>query len=487
MVYIQGADRAQTMLLPSTVEDCVSSENPVRAIDAFVETLDLVSLGFTVAGENLTGGRPRYRPGTLLKLYLWGYFARIRSSRRLEEACTSNLNAIWITGNLTPDHSTISEFRKANAKALKTIFRQFNLICIELKLFSREPIAIDGTFIKAVNSKSRSFTKNKLEKLIKTIDNKVADYLDRLDQADSQAQPKEDSDGLQAKIEKLKTKTQEYKNLLKDCEKSPSGQVSQTDPDSRQLLKRGSHTVGYNVQSAVDEKHNLIASCEVTTEANDLHLLHKMSQQAKQDLNLNSDSPLEVLADIGYHESRELSDCEADNTTTYVPAQKTNTAGDGSISSEDFIYHPESDTYQCSQGKHLPRKADDVRNLARGKGYRVYYDVRLCRGCPLLASCTKGKYRKIKINFHREALRKNAQRLKDNPTLYRKRAAMVEHPFGTLKDWNGRRDLLCRGLKLASAETRLSAFTYNFKRVLNIIGIDALMTAIQGRQSLLAR
>ncbi len=481
MSYIQGADRAQTMLLPSTVEDYVSSENPVRAIDAFVETLDLVSLGFTMAGENTKGGRPRYSPGTLLKLYLWGYFARIRSSRRLEEACTSNLNAIWITGNLAPDHSTISDFRKTNAKALKSIFRQFNLICIDLQLFSRELVAIDGTFIKAVNSKSRSFTKNKLEKLLKTIDEKVEDYLERLDTIESQSQPKADGEGLQRKIEQLKAKTQRYKELLKDCEQRPSGQVSLTDPDSRQLMKRGSHTVGYNLQSAVDEKHNLIATCEVTTEPTDHHLLHKISQQTKQDLSLEPNSALKVLADTGYHDSSELGSCQADNTTTYVPGQKTKSSGDGCIREEDFIHHPESDTYQCPQGKHLPRKADELRE--RGKGYRVYYQPSLCKGCPLLKSCTNGKYRKIKINFHHEALRKNSQRLKDNPTLYRKRAAMVEHPFGTIKDWNGRRDLLCRGLELASAETRLSGFAYNFKRVLKLIGMDGLMTELRGRQS----
>ena len=480
MVYIQGTDRSQTMLLPASIEDYVTQENPVRAIDAFVETLDLCELGFTVAGANLKGGRPRYHPSVLLKLYLWGYFARIRSSRRLKEACNSNLNAIWITGNLAPDHSTISDFRKNNTKALKSIFRQFNLICIDLNLFGRELIAIDGTFIKAVNSKSRSFTKSKLQKLIKQIDTKVDEYLEHLELSDCETQLKEDSTGLQKKIEKLKVKNKRYKELLEDCEKTSTGQVNLTDPESRQLKKRGSHTVGYNVQSAVDEKHHLMASCEVTNHPTDHHLLHQISQQAKEDLSLDAKAPLEVLADTGYHDSSELSKCGTDNTTTYVPGQKTRLPGDGSVTNAQFIHHPESDTYECPNGKHLPRKADDIRSA--GRGYRVYFDYKLCRGCPLLKRCTKGKYRKFKINFHHETLSANAKRLKENPKFYRKRAALVEHPFGTIKDWNGRRDLLCRGIELAAVETRLSAFTYNFKRVLKLIGLNDLMSAINTRQ-----
>jgi transposase len=481
MDYVRGVPRDQVMLLPAAVEDYVSAANPVRAIDAFVDALDLTKLGLSLRDHGARG-RASYHPRVLLKLYLWGYFSRTRSSRRLEEACQTNLNAIWLTGNLQPDHSTISDFRKVHGKPLKQIFKQFNVLCLELGLFGKELVAIDGSFIKAVNSKSRSFTKNKLTLMLKSIEGAVSKYLTQLDAADGdeQAVPHAKEEGakkLQDKIEKLKKRREKLEGLLEECGQSPTGQVNQTDPDSRQLCKRGQSTVGYNVQTAVDEKHHLVASCEVTQEPNDMRLLDKMSQQAKEDLGLEEDAELQVLADTGYGSPREFTACEEHNTKAIVPMQKTPVAGDGTYSEEDFAYQSESDSYQCPQGKSLIRKADDLRDT--GSGYRVYYDAKQCRGCPMLGHCTSGKYRKLRISIHKDAVEAVEARRRENPQLYRKRSSLVEHPFGTLKDWTGGKDLLCCGLELAAAETGLNFWAYNFKRVLRVIGMEDLLEGIR--------
>jgi len=478
MAYVMGIARNQTMLLPAAVEDYISPENPVRAIDAFVDSLDLKQMGFRLR-EKGDVGRDGYHPGTLLKLYLWGYFSRTRSSRRLEEACEVNLNAIWLTGDLHPDHSTISDFRKNHASLLKQIFKQFNLLCMELELFSKELVAIDGTFIKAVNSKARSFTKTKLTKLMESIDKAVAKYLLELESADKkeqQATLNERVQKLPAKIEKMNKRRGELEELLKQCEESKTGQINLTDPESRQLRKNGQATVGYNVQTAVDDKHHMIASCEVTQEANDLHLLDQMAQQAKADLNLQEDADLTVLADKGYGCPVEFAACQEHQTQACVPMQKTPEAGDGSILEKDFSYQAQSDSYRCPEGKTLPRKADDMGD--NGTGYRVYYEAKQCRNCPVLNRCTKGNYRKFRVNIHKAAMDAVQGRLKANPKLYAKRSALVEHPFGTIKDWNGGKDLLCRGLELAETETRLSFWAYNFKRALKVLGIKALMEGI---------
>lgn len=483
MDFVRGLARDQVMLLPAAVEDYVGEDNPVRAIDAFVDSLDLMKLGFSLRTEGAKG-RSSYHPGTLLKLYLWGYFSRVRSSRRLEEACTTNLEVIWLTGNLRPDHSTISDFRKFHPKALKEIFKQFNLLCLELNLFGKELVAIDGTFVKAVNSKARSFTKTKLTKMLDAIDQAVSKYLEQLDAADIEeggAAARACSEKLQDKIAKLKERRGKLEHLLEQCENSETGQVNQTDPDSRQLAKGGQGTVGYNVQIAVDEKHHLVASCEVTQDPNDLKQLDRMSQQAKEDLGLEEDAALKSLADTGYASSVEFAACEEHHTEAYVRAQKTRQAGDGTYREEDFTYQPESDSYVCPQGKALPRKSDDLH--ANGNGYHVYYEVKQCEGCPVLKHCTNGKYRKLKINIHKEAVEAVKTRVEANPELYAKRRELAEHPFGTIKDWNGGKDLLCRGSELAGAETRLSFWAYNFKRVIKILGVGNLLDAIGPRKA----
>ncbi len=478
MCYLKLDPRSQQQLLPAAVEDYVALDNPVRALDLFVENLNLPAEGFNVvANQTPRKGRPAIHPATLLKLYLWGYLNQTRSSRRLEKACTCNLEVIWLVQSVAPDHSTIAQFRKDNAKALKAVFKRFNLLCLQAGLFSTELIAIDGTFIKAVNSRDRSFTKAKLTKQLEAIEKIVDRWMEKLeatDQADAETDNTRET--LHEKIEWMKKRATEYEALLVACEQSDTGQVSLTDRDSVQLKKGDKKTVGFNVQTAVESKNHLIISCEVTQDGNDMQQLNSMAQQAKKDLLLPDDAPLTVLADKGYGTSTELAKCETNGTVACVPMQRKSVIpGNGSMPLEKFEFIVKEDAYLCPEGKLLHRKKDSCG--ASGVNYRVYYTGAACRGCKLLECCTKGTYRKLKINEHQAAIDANLKRIAENPSFYGKRRAVVEHPFGTIKSGGGG-ELLCRGLDLASAEMALSSWSYNFKRVFNLLGFAGLMKMV---------
>ena len=388
-----------------------------------------------------------------------------------------------MTGNLCPDHSTISDFRKLNGKALSGIFREFNLLCLELDLFGRELVAIDGTFIKAVNSKARSFTKTKLIKLIAAIDKAVTAYLEQLesvdvleDHSDSQTTSKAE---LQEKLAKIKERKATLESHLQQCEESPTGQVNLTDPDSVQLCKGDKRTVGYNVQSAVDAKHHLVAAVEVTQDGNDMHQLNNMAQKAKEGMGLEADAKIKAAADKGYGTGSELATCESNNTETYVSIQKRKSEGNGLYNQKDFIYDANSDCYQCPAGAVLRRGAD---RECGGTAHRIYQNTGACKDCSLKGQCTKGAFRRIQISEHQEAIERAKKRLSKAPEMVIKRHATAEHPFGTIKDRHGRHDLLCTGKELAEAETGMSFWAYNFTRAINIKGVRVLIEAIRSRK-----
>ena len=483
--YIRGVDRDQPMLLPATVDDYIGEGNSLRALDVFVESLDFAGLGFGVRKVD-SKGRSGYDPAVLTKLYLWGYLNRSRSSRSLEDACGLNLGVIWLTGNLRPDHSTINDFRKNHSEALKKIFREFNLLCLELDLFGRELVAIDGTFVKAVNSKARSFTRTKLKKLIEGIDAAITKYLERLDSSDrndpnstagASPEGQAEAEALRAKIDRIRDRKVKLEGYLEECETTSTGQVNLTDGDSRQLSKGGMLINGYNTQIAVDDKHHLVSTCEVTQDPNDQHLLDTIAQQAKADLGLNPDDPIDALADSGYATGAELSACGRHNTVAIAPPQAGKGESCGKYSVKDFTHDAESDTYECPAGKTLHRKADNTRN--KSAVYRVYQNSAACANCELKANCTASAFRKLEVNEYRPALDAARARVAADPTAMRRRGALVEHPFGTVKNRNGRSDLLCRGLEMAKVEMRLSFWAYNLTRVINILGTVGLMEAIK--------
>jgi len=436
--------------------------------------------------QGTSEGRSSYDPGTLLKLYLWGYLKRTRSSRGLENACAENLQAIWLTRNLRPDHSTISDFRKNHADAIKGILREFNLVCFELKLFGKELVAIDGTFIKAVNSPARSFTKEKISKLIAVIDSAIGRYLDALQKADQDSPPgdagpppgKDEVAELQRKLAKIKDRKALLEDYAVRCEKSPTGQVNLTDPDCRQLRKNGKSTVGYNVQTAVDSRHHLIAMVEVTRESSDKQLLDPMAQEAKAALCLPGDAPLKVLADTGYGNGPQHAACEAHGTIALAPVPRNKSDDNGFHNSDQFIHDPDRDCYTCPQGQILTRKAD-TKSRKGEVACKTYFNIAACKSCAARASCTASSVRKLLINIHEPVLARSRERLAAEPAAMRDRASLAEHPFATIKERHGYGGLLCRGIKLAAAEMSLSAWAYNFTRVLNVVGIGQLLQVLR--------
>ena len=287
MDYIEGSNRDQLTLFPQSLDEYVSDDNPVRFIDAFVENLDLIDLGFKHSLLKETG-RPPYHPGVLLKLYIYGYLNRIRSSRRLEQESHRNVEVIWLTGKLMPDHKTIANFRRDNREAIREVCRSFTRFCRELDLFSGELVAIDGSKFKAVNNKGRNFTDRRLKKAIKDIEKKIDAYLDELDENDAMEpdEHKPSAEELKEKIQRLKERMKKYKGLKKKMEDSGETQISLTDPDSRSMpLAGGPRTqVAYNVQISVDEKHKLILDHEVTNEVTDRNLLSQMATRCKRSL-----------------------------------------------------------------------------------------------------------------------------------------------------------------------------------------------------------
>lgn len=480
MSYRTGISRQQTMLLPASVEDYVSAENPARAIDAFVEGLDLEEIGFELKGERSVGASG-YHPKALLKLYLYGYLNRVRSSRELEKATHRNLEVIWLLRCLTPDHWTINEFRREHRKLFRGVFRQFHLVCASLGLFGGELVAIDGAFFKAVNSPERNFTKGKVQKIIQEIDQRTEDYLKKLETTDPDASEQsikagkgKEAEKLQTRLKELEEKRRECTAILKKLTEEPSGQLSLTDPDSRALRKRAERTVGYNVQIAVDEKHHLIAAEAVTLEGNDSCQLAPMAKAAKEALEVEK---LAAVADRGYWNASGIRECAQEGIETYVPEQRHTAAGNGEYPNHQFKYDPERDLYLCPKGKELLRSGETTRDSIR---YFTYSNRKACSQCPVRSNCTRGKYRTLNVHeFHADAEAART-RVRENSGMMARRRALAEHPFGTMKFWWGYRSFLTRGLEMVAAEFTLGCLAYNFRRAINLVGIADLIKGVQG-------
>jgi transposase len=317
--YKVGYDRRQGMLLPPRIEEYVTETNPVRAIDAYVDTLDMVQLGFKHAEGGVTAGQPAYAPGMLLKLYLWGYLNRTRSSRRLEQETYRNLEVIWLVQGLHPCYKTIADFRKDHPQALKAVYKDFLLVCRELELFGGELVGIDSVFLEGNASKASIYTKKRLDTLLTRLDRQIEEYLSALDQRDAwETDGLADDEALAEKLAHLQARQQEYQALLDTLTASGDTQVSCTDSDARLLQKKTDKgpTAGYNVQCAVDSKHKLIAAGDVVNDGNDTHQLAPMATQAKEHLGVEK---LTATADGGYYNQQGLKGCEEAGITVYVP------------------------------------------------------------------------------------------------------------------------------------------------------------------------
>ena len=474
MGYIGGESRNQRYLLPETIDDYIGADNPVRFVDAFVEKLDLEQLGFERAVVAETG-RPGYDPGDLLRLYLYGYLNRIRSSRRLEREAGRNLELMWLLRRLRPDFKTIADFRRDNGRAIQQVCREFTLVCKDLDLFGRELVAIDGSQFGAVNSPSRNFSPKRLEQRIADIDTKIAAYLKQLDRQDREEASSETGkpEEFQDKLRRWQERQQRYQSYQQQLEQSGDKQISLTDPDSRRMSRGHGSQVGYNVQLAVDEKHKLIVEHEVTNAVTDQDQLTPMAERAKAALGVEN---LEVVADMGYYDGAEVKKCEAQGITVYIPKPDTSANTKlGLFGKERFHYDREKDVYHCPAGQELTYRFGTVE---KGRAIR-YYSTSACGGCALKPQCTRNQdNRRITRWEYEEVLERMQRRVNQQPEKMRKRQQLVEHPFGTMKRWMEQGYFLMRRKEKVATEMSLTVLAYNLKRVLNLVGTQKLIAAL---------
>jgi transposase len=473
--FIAGESRTQTTLLPECLDDYITEDNPVRAVEVFIDELDLIALGFAGAQPAATG-RPSYHPSVLLKLYLYGYLNRIQSSRRLERECQRNIELMWLTGKLSPDFKTIADFRRDNGAAIRSVCREFIVLCRRLNLFSQAIVAIDGSKFKAVNAHDRNFTHGKLEKRMQQIDQCIERYLTAMDTADRQQSDVTEirTARLREKMVTLKSQMKELKQIEEQLKDSPSGQVSLTDPDARAMATSTSRgLVGYNVQTAVDTKHHLIVAHEVTNVGSDRQQLSKMARQAQVAMETTE---LSVIADRGYFNGDEILACDEAGITPYVSKPMTSSAkAEGRFDKEDFVYNPKTDQYLCPAGSHLIWRCASVE---KGHVINRYWSSD-CQRCPIKEKCTPGKERRVSRWEHEAILEAMQRRLDQRPEAMRIRRQTVEHPFGTIKYWMGARHFLTRTLCRVSTEMSLHVLAYNLKRVMQIMGVRGLVAAMQ--------
>jgi len=473
MNHQRGLDRSQTLLFPERLEDYIGADNPVRFLDAFVAGLDLHALGFAKAQCAATG-RPPYDPAALLKLYLYGYLHRIRSSRLLEADCRRNVEVIWLLGKLAPDFKTIADFRKDNLKPLRAVSRQFTVLCQKLKLFGGELLAVDGSKFGAVNARDQNFNALKLQDLMARADARLAEYFKQLDDADV-AEPAPEAlnqTQLAARIAALQEKQDWHKELLAQLDEEQK-QISVTDPDTRKMPTAHGMMVGYNAQLAVDARHKLIAADDVTNEVTDFKQLANVALTAKANLEVKQ---AEVLADAGYYNAAEVSRCAEAGLRAYVPKADTsaNTAR-GLYGKRRFQYDAQKDVYVCPAGAELTYR---FATYELGRELR-YYRASGCKGCALKPQCTRNKNNRTITREENEALMEAmAARMKAQPWKFKLRKTLAEHPFGTIKRWFGYTHFLLKGLEKVRTEWSLMTLVYNLKRVLNLVSFEQLMQAV---------
>jgi transposase len=483
--YVAGEKRNQTILFPDTLDEYVTEENPVRFIDAFVGSLDLEQLGFKHSKLDGGAGRPPYDPSDLLKLYIYGYLNQVRSSRRLEKACLSNVEVMWLMKKLAPDFKTISDFRKDNIECIKPVFKEFVFLCRSLDLFGAELVAIDGSKFKAVNSTKRNLNEKTLAERLKRVEERIAEYLKEMEENDKVDEEEEHNDNaakvekLKEKLSKLEEKRQEYVRTQNEMRETGQKEVSLTDPDSR-LMRVDSQKldVCYNVESAVDSKNHLVVDYDVISISDDHNELARMAEAAKETLEVEK---LDVTADKGFYKGDELKECEENGITTYVsipeefmPNKKLGVPEPEFYSSK-FSYDPLRDVYTCPANQVMTFWKGRWKN--RGRLYRT----EACATCPLRSRCTRNKLgRIIYRSEYQDIIDRLRARLKSDEGIEKlnMRKEIAEHPFGTMKRAFNQGYLLLKGLRKVNGEVGFTMLAYNMRRAINILGTKRLTGSI---------
>lgn len=486
MNFISGEDRSQITLMPDVIDDYVDDNNSVRVIEAYINSLNLANLGFANPQPHDTG-RPMYDPKDLLKLYIYGYMNRIRSSRRLETESKRNLEVIWLLRKLSPDHKTIARFRHDNAAALKNVFRDFVKLCMKLGLYGKELVAIDGSKFKAGNAKDRNFTDKKLQERITRIDAKIEEYLRELEARDAQENTVTDgksSEEITRIIKELAERKNRYQSYADELAETGETQKSLTDPDSRLMMANGKLDVCYNVQTAVDAKNKLIAEFEVTNNAADVNQITPMAERAKEILEVDT---ITAVVDAGYDSVQDIVAGQNQGVDVHVagtdfdicvPAEEQSVTEIHTHKDGRCVYFKDRNIVLCPMGMTLYPGF-----YKKANGHGVFYNYNACKQCTRKCSkeargrryevpMAESKFSKI---YNDRNLFAKQIRISPNRTLIAQRKSIVEHPFGTVKRNMDAGYCLTKGIKNVSVEFSLTFLAYNLKRVINIMGGNKLI------------
>lgn len=462
--FVEGFDVNQLTLFPMSFDDMIDEDNPVRGISAIVDTMDDDALSFTHSKTKSTG-RPPYNPVLMFKIYLYCYYNAIRSSRRIERECGRNIELMWITGGLVPDHKTIANFRKENRKAIEAAHKEFVRICNELELIGKEIVAVDGTKIRANNSRKNNVTIKKLNKMIEHHNENIHEYLKQLAENDTA----ENTDAIKSKLKMVQDKKLACEKMISEMEREGVKEKSLIDSDSRQMGVSNKGTdIAYNVQNVVDSKEHIIVTTDVVTTPADQTQLYAMIEKTAEELEITE--KIKVLADKGYWRIDDLIKCHQDERIEAIVAAPKEQGTPGYRKS-DFEYNAETDEYICPMGNILKRW--------KGKS-ATYTNKKACKECPNRDKCTKNKQgRQIVRNEYETILEEATERYNLNTELYKKRQQLVEHPFGTIKRSLGYTYFLLRRLEKVKIENFLHVITYNLKRVLNIFSVPDLVDRLR--------
>ena len=533
MKYIEGQGRRQLVLYTEMLDELVGEDNPVRVIDEFVNMLDMRALGFTNTETNaMKAGRPGYEPRSMLKLYIYGYFKKIRSSRKLMEACGCNTNVMWLMGRLEPDFRTISDFRKDNAEAIKKVFKAFVKMCIEMGLYSTEVGVQDGSKFSANNSKDNNVTIPKLEKKMEIAEEKAEKYLDELDKCDNEEreESKYTKEEIEEKLGYLRENIGRYNECIQYMKEENISQMSFTDPESRLMNSaNGGFDVSYNVQIVVDPESHMVGYVEVTNECNDKGQISPIMEEAKEAFGVEV---IESVVDNGYEDRADMLECLKKGTIPHVASKETDeyeleieykdaeitekelnstksediekcmSAGvvpnvykdkgiDISIEESEeygieetdeescFRLNEEGTAVICPNGSVLPKVAE-----LHGKGMTRYTSKSACSRCK--EKCTKSAFKQVDLREGQKVVyakknrivKKVKIKLRPDKEKIANRKCVVEHPFGTVKHWyDGSYTLLC-GKRKVGADISLLFLAYNLRRAINMVGVQVLIASM---------
>ena len=474
-IYKKGENRKQQMFFPPSIDEYVGEDNQSRAIEDYVELLDMVKLGFTKSALNASDGQPAYHPKLLLKIYIYGYLNKIRSSRKLETEISRNIEMMWLCSGLKPSYKTIANFRKDNSKALKQVFREFTLLCKELDLITGELVAIDGAFLRANASKNKLILKKSVVQDLKAINERIDTYLAKMEFTDSEDKKEKVFAPLPTNnIAKMAKRKEKLDNDLALLEELGLTQYNRTDPDAKLMVKPAHNLMAYNSQIVVDNKFKFIVATEVSSDNNDYGKLYNMAVETKA---ITQNENITIVGDTGYYSAKEIAKCQKDDIDAVVAIPNKDKAQKdrGYFLNSDFIYDEPSDSYICPNKQTLTKSNSVITKENGTKSYVYRVGSKTCNTCSVRDKCIPKKtaYKRVSRTEYSKIVIKYKEKMETDKSkaLIKKRGSIVEHPFGTIKRHLGWDHFLVRGIEKVSGENALIMFSYNFRRLLNLIGI----------------